>query len=167
MVDIAENDRDVQKMLNQVGAALDILSRHGIRPEQAIEMAKARKEERGIPLSIFNPDLGALESIVKYMREELLLDYRTIAQILHRNEGPIGVTYRRSRRKLTGKLDVLSRETIPFDIFKNRKLSVFENIAYYLAKQGNDWHKIARLLHRHDKTVWTILDRAKKKMRMR
>jgi len=166
-MNITEKHRNVQKLLDQVGAGLDALSRHGIRPEQAVRMAKALQEERGIPLSIFNPNLGALESIVKYLREELFLDYKTIAKLLHRHEGPIGVTYRRSRRKLKGELDTSSREKMPFDVFKNKKLSVFENIAYYLAKQGNDWHKIARLLHRHDKTVWTVLDRAKKKMRIK
>lgn len=169
MVNIAEKDRDVQRLLDSVGAALDGLSDLGIRPEQAVQLAKAR-QCRGIPISIFNPHLGALESIVKYMREELLLDYNTIAGILGRNPGPIGVTYRRTLRKLKGALDTSSNGSIPFEALRAnqaKQLSVFESLAYHLAKQGHDWHDIARIMHRHDKTVWTVLDRAKKKMRRR
>ena len=148
-------------------AALEGLSELGIGPEQAVRMAKLR-QGKGIPISIFNPHLGALESIVKYMREELLLDYCTIARILGRNVGPIGVTYRRASRKLKNPLDISSKESIPFEALcanQAKQLSVFESLAYHLAKQGYDWHEIARIVHRHDKTVWTVLDRTKKKMR--
>jgi hypothetical protein len=169
MVNIAKKQRNVQRLLDSVGAALDGLSELGIRPEQAVQLAKVR-QRKGIPLSIFNPYLGALESIVKYMREELLLDYNTIAGILGRNAGPIGVAYRRTRQKLKGALDISSKESIPFEALRakeNYGLSVFESLAYHLAKKGYDWHEIAGIMHRHDKTVWTILDRAKKKMRRR
>lgn len=157
-------ERHVQRLLCSVGAALEELSKLGVRPWEAVQLARARRMD-GIPLSIFNPHLGALESIVKYMRDELSLDYASIARILNRNEGPIGVTYRRAKAKHDGTLDMTSADHIPFGIFSNKKLSVFENIAYYLAKQGRDWHDIAMILHRNDKTVWTVLDRAKRKMK--
>ncbi len=156
-------ERHIQRLLCSVGTALEELSKLGVRPEEAMQLARARRMG-GIPLSIFNPHLGALESIVKYMREELSLDYASIARIMHRNEGPIGVTYRRAKAKHDRTLSITSAEHIPFDLFSNQKLSVFENIAYYLAKQGHDWHDIAMILHRNDKTVWTVLDRAKRKM---
>ncbi|MBN1544877.1 hypothetical protein JW898_05455 [Candidatus Woesearchaeota archaeon] len=164
MVNVTQ-DREVKLLLSSLGAALRGLSERGIDPGRALKLAC---NDRGIPVSIFNPELGALESIVKYMREELLLDYRTIASMLGRNEGPVGVTYRRSLKKSRSRLDITSKESIPFDALRaNSKigLSVFESIAYHLAKQGRGWHEIANIMHRHDKTVWTVLDRAKKKMR--
>lgn len=171
MVNTAEKggkrEQDVQRLLGSVSAALEELSRRGIRPEEAVQLARAR-QAAGIPLSIFNPHLGALESIVKYMREELLLDYGTIAGMLGRKEGPVGVTYRRSKRKMPCPLDASSKESIPFEALRvnsRHGLSVFESLAYHLARQGYDWHETARLLHRHDKTVWTVLDRAKRKLR--
>jgi DNA-binding CsgD family transcriptional regulator len=172
MVGIAEDRelRDVQRIVAGIAAGLEALQERGIAPENALRLARMHREVKGVPVSIFNPELGALESIVKYLREETLLDYRTIARLLGRNEGPIGVTYRRTLKKLKARLDTSSKETIPFEVLRASKtvgLSVFEGIAYHLAKQGHDWHQIARMLHRHDKTVWTILDRAKRKMRAR
>jgi hypothetical protein len=172
MVNAAESagfDRDVQRLLGEVAGALERLSDLGVGVEKAVQLARAR-QQRGIPVSIFNEHLGALESVVKYMREELALDYHSIAVLLGRNPGPIGVTYRRSKKKFASGLDTSSKESIPFEALRANKdtgLSIFESLAYYLAKQGYDWHDIARIVCRNDKTVWTVLDRAKKKMRIR
>ena len=165
--DALAKEQQVKRLVSCMGTALEALSGLGISLQEAVQMVQARNCT-GIPVSIFNSRLGALESIVKYMKEELLLDYRTIAMILHRNEGPIGVTYRRASAKHSGHLDTSSIEMIPFDLFSNQSLeglSVFELIAYHLAKKGHGWHEIAAILHRHDKTVWTVLDRAKQKMK--
>ena len=161
------NDRGVERLLDSVGAALCELDRLGVKSDEVVQLARARRS-RGIPISIFNPYLGALESVVKYMREELLLDYGSIASILGRNKGPIGLTYRRAKKKLKVRLDKSSKQSIPFDALRANKkndFSVFESLAYYLAKTGHDWHDIARIMHRHDKTVWTVLDRAKRKLK--
>ena len=184
MVGIVEKheDGEVERLLDSVGAALHGLSDLGISPDKVLGLAKAR-QSRGIPISIFNPHLGALESIVKYMCEELLLDYGSIASILGRNEGPIGLTCRRAKKKLKSRLDKSSetsktkkvlgvdskrgQQSIPFDVLRanpKNNLSIFESLAYHLMKNGHDWHEIARIMHRHDKTVWTVLDRAKRKM---
>lgn len=164
MVKNAER-RDVEKLIGSLGAVLGELQSRGVGASDALMLANL---QRGVPLSVFNSSLGALESIVKYMREELLLDYVTIARMLGKNSGPIGVTYRRSLVKLKKSLDTSSKESIPFEALRENSakgLSVFESVAYHLARQGHDWHEIARILHRHDKTVWTVLDRAKRKMR--
>jgi len=166
MVVNAGKDNNLHYTLSKLAGTLDILnSKYGVTPEQALKAVQLITDERGIPLSIFNPALGSLESIVKYFREELFLDYDTIARILYRNAGPIGITYRRTKTKFKGRLDISSEEMLPISVFQNRRLSVFENIAHHLEKNGHDWHEIARILHRDDKTVWTILDRAKRKMR--
>ena len=164
MVDITK-ERAVKRLLDTAGAALSGLSELGVRPEEVWRVLEKRKQEAGIPVSIFNTRLGALESIVKYMREELALDYCSIARMLSRGEGPIGVTYRRAKRKHAGRLDVSADDVVPFSVLCGGRLSVLEGISYHLAKQGHDWHDIARIMCRHDKTIWTVLDRAKRKMR--
>jgi hypothetical protein len=146
------------ELIAGIGRALEILDRnYGIKPSQALSIAESRKDA-GIPVSIFNSKLGALESIVKYMREDLLLSYANIGKLLGRNAGPIGVTYRRAVLKMPGKLDSSSEIILPFSILGNDKLSVLECISSYLVKQGKDWHEIAKIMHRHDKTIWTVLD---------
>jgi hypothetical protein len=163
-MDSAGNSRNVQSLISSVAGALDALGSQGIPSQQVMRIVAARSCA-GVPISIFNSRLGSLESIVKYMREELLLDYTAIACLLSRGEGPIGVTYRRAKRKLPGRLDVTSKDTVPFSVFENHRLSVLENISCYLAEQGFSWHEIAAVMHRHDKTIWTVLYRAKKKMK--
>ena len=153
------------ELISGISRALAVLeSNYGIKPSRAISIAESRKDV-GIPVSIFNDKLGALESIVKYMREDLLLSYAAIAKMLHRNEGPIGVTYRRTLKKMHGKLDTSSDIMLQFSIFNNPNLSVLETICVSLLKQGKDWHEISRLMHRHDKTIWTVLDRARRKIK--
>lgn len=119
-------------------------------------------KKQGIPISIFNKKLSALEAIVKYLREELGLSYKEIGKILKRKPGPIGVTYRNAKKKFSGELDCSSRQLIPFSIVKP-KLTVFESLVLYLKQNNFSFKKIAFLLSRNYRTIWTVYSRAKKK----
>ena len=121
-------------------------------------------KEIKIPLSIFNEILGPLESIVKHLKEDVNLSYDEIAKILYRNKGPIIVTYRNSIKKLKSKLDIQSDFFIPVSIFSNLKLSILEIIVKYLKEELNlNYHNIAVLLKRDDRTIWTVYNRSLKK----
>ncbi len=120
-----------------------------------------------IPCSIFNEKLGSLESIVKYMKEEKEFDYNKIASLLFRKSGPIGITYRNANKKHPEKLFIDSKYFIPIEIFSNTKLSVLENITYYLKNNSLKLHQIAILLHRDDRTIWTTYQKALKKLNLK
>lgn len=117
-----------------------------------------------IPVSIFTKKLSSLESICKYLREELNLSYHKIGLFLNRNERNIWHTYNNSRKKYSDKLKILpSKYFLPISIFQN-KLSILENIVLYLKdelKLSN--HLIATLLKRDDRTIWTMYQRGRKK----
>lgn len=54
-----------------------------------------------IPVNIFrNRDLAVLESLVKYMKEELKMSYAEIASELNRNDRTIWTVYSRARKKI-------------------------------------------------------------------
>lgn len=58
------------------------------------------KSEFSVPISIFsNLKLSVLESIVKYMKEELNLTYHNIAVLLRRDDRTIWTIYNRSMKK--------------------------------------------------------------------
>ena len=121
-------------------------------------------EKDPIPISIFsNRKLAPLEIIVKYLRENLEMSYGRIASLLNRKPGPIGVTYRNSRKKYPARLHVISTEIlIPLSIFKESKFTVFETLVWYLKDSLNfKFTKIANLLNRNYRTVWTVYRRAK------
>ena len=152
--------------------ALNYLKESGISSEEIIKLVnnllKAEaKEEVKIPISAFkNDQLSSLETIVKYLRENLLLSFKQIASLTNRNDIALAVSYRNARKKLEAKFVVaeISPYSIPVSILQDRNLSVLENIVSYLKDTfGLAYHKIALLLNRDDRTIWTVYQRAKKK----
>ncbi|MFH1592835.1 MAG: hypothetical protein ABIB47_05715 [Candidatus Woesearchaeota archaeon] len=119
-------------------------------------------DENNAPISIFNEKLSNFESIVKYLREECKLDYKRIALKLNRKEGPIGVIYRKAKKKFSGKPDLSSSELFSLNIFNN-KLTIFENLVFYFKREGGSFHEVASVLKRNYYTVWAVYQRAKKK----
>ncbi|MEK6903030.1 MAG: hypothetical protein AABW64_00090 [Nanoarchaeota archaeon] len=117
-----------------------------------------------IPLSIFTKKLSALEVITRYLKEELNCSYHRIGILLNRNEKNIWHTYHHALKKYPDKLNTQrSQHSIPISIFKN-DLGVLENIVLYLKDELNlSYHKIAVLLERDDRTIWTMYQRARKK----
>ncbi|MBI2661598.1 hypothetical protein HYX09_05040 [Candidatus Woesearchaeota archaeon] len=150
---------------------LSYLQKRGLKPEDIVELVHKSlnvhpKEEVKVPLSAFsNEHLGSLETIVKYLRENLLLTYQQIAELTNRNKIALAVSYRNARIKMKDKFpDQVSPYSIPVSILKDRKLSVLENIAWYLKNTfGLTYHKIAVLMNRDDRTIWTVYQRAQKK----
>lgn len=55
---------------------------------------------------------------------------------------------------------------IPSHIFKDRNLSVLESIVVFLKDNLNfNYSQIAKLLNRDDRTIWTVYNRSKKKIK--
>ncbi len=162
-----EGSNSERKLLD----TLSYLKEQGRTSEEILNLVvKALKVEKPedvkIPLSVFkNDQLSSLETIVKYLRENLLLTYKQIASLTGRNEIALAVTYRNSKKKFEIKFaDEASAYSIPVSILKDRNLSVLENIASYLKDTFNlTYHKVAILLNRDDRTIWTVYQRAKKK----
>lgn len=159
----------VKKLLD----TLNYLKKEGVSSEEIIDLINKilkvppkPKKEVIIPISVFKNDyLSALETIVKYLRENMLLSFKQIASLTNRNNVALAVTYRNAKKKLATKfVEEISPYSIPVSILKNRKLSVLENIVSYLKDTfGLTYHKIALLLNRNDRTIWTVYQRAKKK----
>ncbi|MEK6984154.1 MAG: hypothetical protein AABX33_06280 [Nanoarchaeota archaeon] len=152
-------------------AVFEYLQKQGISSEEIIKLTNKLlkvpvKEEVKVPISVFSNDyLGSLETIVKYLRENLLLSFKQIGALTNRNEIALAVTYRNAKKKLAAKFaEALSPYSIPVSILKDRNLSVLENVVAYLKDTfGLQYHKIALLLNRDDRTIWTVYQRAKKK----
>ena len=151
---------------------IDYLKEQGVSSEEIIELVNRLlkvpvKEEVKVPISVFKNDyLGSLETIVKYLRENLLLSFKQIGALTNRNEIALAVSYRNAKKKLEDKFVVeeISPYFIPVKILQDRELSVLENIASYLKDTfGLTYHKIALLLNRNDRTIWTVYQRAMKK----
>lgn len=119
-----------------------------------------------LPSSIFdNKELSCLETIVKYLKEEVKLRFHEIALLLNRNDRTIWTTYNVASKKRKEKLSVKeSKFFVPVSIFKDRKLSVLEALVGHLKDNFNlRYSQIAVLLRRDERNIWTVYNRYKKK----
>ena len=122
-------------------------------------------EEIKVPLSIFSK-LSPLEALVKFLKENLGLRFSEIASKLNRDDRSIWRTYQQAKYKnipFELKKDEL---LIPLSIFKNRNLSILENLVVYLKSNINvSVKEISFLVNKSLSTIWTAYNRAKKKLK--
>jgi predicted DNA-binding protein (UPF0251 family) len=167
---MAQTKEDHQRFL----ARLDKKSKHELA--ELLHQLYARKKivladvvrDQGthIPCNIFSSDLSTFESICTYLKDHQGMNYHKIAVLLGRDDRTIWTVYHHALHKkkqtFSGKKSEL---TIPLNIFKDRSLSILEHIARYLKEDhGMTYHEIAVLLNRDDRTIWTVYNRARKKL---
>ncbi len=131
------------------------------RIKQLIE--ELEKKEPEIPLSIFSKELSSLESIVKYLRENLNYTNKQIAKLTKRSEKTIWQAHNSSKKFPKFKLE-FSKYYLPLSILSNRKFAVLESIVKYLRENLKlNYSEISKLLKRDERTIWTVYSRVKKK----
>ena len=122
------------------------------------------QEEVMIPCTIFTKKISPLETIVKYVKENLGMDYSKIAKLLGRNRKTIWQAHKNAVKKFPQHLEPKETEyNVPVSVLRT-KLSVLEAVVVYLKDQFKlSYHTIGELLQRNEKTVWTVYSRAQKK----
>jgi len=134
-------------------------------PPEKIISALSKEEKEEFPSSIFSEKISSLEAITKYFAEEKKYSYKKISQILNRDERTIWTTYKRASRKMPERVDTSSTILIPAAIIASRKLSVLESIVHFLhAEKKLPLSRISLMLHRNQRTIWTVESRTKKKL---
>ncbi|MBD3203703.1 hypothetical protein GF327_05370 [Candidatus Woesearchaeota archaeon] len=128
-----------------------------------MNLLEAYENNIQIPVQIFSYDLSPLESIVKYLKENIRLNYHDIGVILNRDERTIWKTYNNSKKKNKDLL-IIKKEKyfIPVKEFSNRKFSILESICLYLI-EFLSIPDIARLLNKNPSSMYTVKNRAIKK----
>ena len=118
-----------------------------------------------VPVDIFSNDASGLESLSHYLKGVLGLRFCEIADVLNRDDRTVWGANKGAEEKLNsanGSSD--SRIRIPISIFRDRSLSVLEALSEYLKEcQNMRYCRIAALLNKDQRTIWTVYSRAKKK----
>ena len=129
-------------------------------------ITKIEEKEVVVPVVIFNNNLSSLESVVKYLKENLNLATKEIAKLLNRNEKTIYQAYSSSKEKLQEEFkEEESKFYIPISILRERKLGVLESIVKFLHEVPKlKFSEISRLIQRDQRTIWTAYSRANKKL---
>lgn len=121
-------------------------------------------ERMNIPITIFSKEVGALETLCKYMKENLGMSYHEIAIALNRNERTIWTACHKAQEKSKEKIYVGKTEIfIPSSILGDRKYTILEAVIVHLKSRGMRFNEIAKLVDRDQRNVWTIYSRAIKK----
>jgi transcription initiation factor TFIIIB Brf1 subunit/transcription initiation factor TFIIB len=118
-----------------------------------------------IPLSIWNDRLSALETVARYLHENLGLSFKRIAELMNRSEKTVWQAYNFSLRKLDRRLVVVEPTyLVPLSVFADRKFSNLESVVLFAKEQYNlRFSELGSILHRDQRTVWTVYNRALKK----
>jgi len=134
------------------------------------ELFKSRQKYIAIPAGLFNNKLSPLENVILFLTLEHRLSQTEIANLLNRDHTTIWTTFNKAMKKIPKSrfrefISKLKRDVIiPINLLSNRKLSILESVSTYLKenyKMSN--HDISIMLGKNDRTIWTVIDRAKKK----
>jgi hypothetical protein len=152
-----------KKLIKDTDKLIKKLEREKYLLENSIE-----DDEVGeIPINIFSKEIGALEIITKYMKENLGLTYSEIAANLNRNQKTIWCSYNNAIKKDSTPLKILkSSIKIPISTLQIKNLTVLEAIILYLRNSGIKYSEIGKLLDRDQRNVWTINNKLNEKLRI-
>ncbi|MDP3027049.1 MAG: sigma-70 region 4 domain-containing protein [Nanoarchaeota archaeon] len=122
------------------------------------------KEKIEIPANIFSKELGALETLTKYLKENLAMSYREIAELLNRNERTIWTAYNKAKQKQEKPIETKQTSIlISISVLNSRKLTILESLILFLKSKNMKFNEIASLLNRDQINIWTIYSNAVKK----
>lgn len=156
------DEKDIQT-LEKVRDLIDVLKKkHGLNLK---DIDSLLERELRFPDSILNEKLTVLEAVVKYLKENRELSLKDISDAIGRDQRNVWHIYNKARKKITEKfLAENVKFWIPISIFSGTKLSALECITAYLKDEFSlNYHEIAVLLKRDDRTIWTVYQRARKK----
>ena len=108
-----------------------------------------------VPSYIFVKKLGALEAIVKYLKEEKEMSYHKIAVILKRDDRTIWSTYNNVRERNVEIIEKSECVNLPLSIFVKER-TVLESVVKYLKENGYSSKEIAQLIERDSRNISSI-----------
>ncbi len=140
-----------------------LCAKQGMSRQQALSLLRNRQEHFMVPVSIFKNVLSPLENLAWYAHHALGLNITQTGLLLGRDSTTIWTTIQHAKKKKHAQ-NIHNGLLVPLSIFNKKKLSVLESLAWFLHKEHKmKLHGIAIALGKDDRTIWTVVSRAKKK----
>ncbi len=146
--------------------AIAQLAKKGVSTGELTDYIGQRNASLQIPVAVFaNEQLAPLQSLVKYLKENVGYPNQLIARLLGRSQKTIWQTYADACAQHQDTLTYSdARESIPLSLFSPTSLTVFEQLTIYLKEENSrSYHEIGQLLKRNERTIWTVYHRAIRK----
>ena len=154
--DVSVSNDDKLRLLLKNPEFLEFLESERIFEQFETKLTK----ENEIPATIFK-SRNALEAICRYLKDEKDMKLSEIASALNRDPRTIWTSYHNADAEIFP--PEVTDIKVPVSIFEKENLSILESISLYLKNNGMKNKEIAELLGKNSKTIWTFIDRAKKK----
>ena len=152
-----------------------IAKKHKLDIKQVITLMENKDRYIYLPIGIFRSKLGPLEAVVRYMKDNLHYNFSQIAKFLSRDETTVWTSYNNSLQKGKIILDLELKDIknikksdliVPLSIFSERSISILEALCLYLKQNFKlNYREIGMLLERNERTIWTVVSRASKKLK--
>ncbi len=163
LTDLPQDKLDLLETMMKIEKLKELRQAQEISTEDILKAIKAKKE--GVPISLFDSGLAPSEALIKYLKDNLKLNYHKIAELLNRDDRTVWATYQNASKKIKGEIEISSKGiSIPVSIFANRKLSILESLVNYLINKGRSYKEISELIGKDQRNIWTINSRAGKKL---
>src|SRR3989344_5671033 len=145
----------------RIALALFVIHRIKKKGKPKVEIIEREKER--VPVTIFTNEVGGLEALCKYLKENRNMKYCEIARMLQRSDRTIWTAYKKAVEKYPVKMSEESSVSVPLNIFKDRNMTILESVIIYLREMNLKYSEIARLLERDQRNVRTIYMNASSK----
>jgi hypothetical protein len=140
----------------------EIQKKYNITKEELLDLIDENKLE-SIPAGIFAKNLGGLEAICKYLKENRGMSYVEIARLLNRDQRTIWTAYKKASKKVSERIEINENDTLlPLSYLGNREYTIIESSIIYLKEKGFRYVEIARLLNRDQRNIWSTYQKATK-----
>lgn len=161
MQKVSVDDKELRKLENQIS---DFARKNNLSFSEVIAMIDSKDK---LPISVFSEKLSPLESVVKYLREEMNLTFKEISEMLGKETAACWTAYKNASKKDKKKFSfVPSRYDIPLKKLYSEKLSVLEIVSVHLKDDsGLGFREIGKIIGRDERTIWTTYHRACKKVK--
>ena len=169
-VNAIHNSENLKRGLYALNVFIENISeKHALSFEEIISLLK-QKESKDILIPTFilrDRNLGILEAVTKYLKEELNLTYHKIAVLLNRDDRVVWVTYNKAIKKKKERFAIAEPNYwLSVSIFTDTELGPLEAISKNLVDNAKlDFSEIAKLLNRDNKSIWACYNRAKNKLK--
>src|SRR3989344_1374876 len=147
----------------RIALALFVIHRIKKKGKPKVEIIEREKER--VPVTIFTNEVGGLEALCKYLKENRNMKYCEIARMLQRSDRTIWTAYKKAVEKYNVKIHENYNDIyIPYEKLRDRTFTILESVIIYLREMNLKYSEIARLLERDQRNVRTIHARAVRKM---
>jgi len=132
---------------------------------ELLNSVREKEEETMIPSCILRTgQVGILQTITKYLKENLNLSFHEIAVLLNKDDRVVWTTYNNAIKKLPFNLKISEPNiSLPASVLTDKSMGPLESIVCYLHdNSGLSFNQIAKLLNRDNRAIWAVYNKKKK-----